>query len=112
MLGNGKPINPPRVSLALCRWKMLTDEIEKIDAALADEKELSTHLGGNVYVRVNNPCVEIRRFWTPPDRDDLGPTHKGICLRPSEYKKLKDVVSVMGDFVPELDGFVPLQSPE
>ncbi|OWF47106.1 hypothetical protein KP79_PYT01354 [Mizuhopecten yessoensis] len=90
-------------SLPLSRWKMLTYEIEKIDAALA--KELSTHLGGNV--RVNNPCGEIRQLWTPPDRDDLGPTRKGICLRPTEYKKLKDVVRIMGDVVPEHYSLVP-----
>ncbi|VDI57825.1 Hypothetical predicted protein [Mytilus galloprovincialis] len=42
-----------------------------------------------------------------PNNTEIVPTKKGICLRPAEYVKLKDVASVIGDFVPELCSIVP-----
>ena len=66
-----------------------------------------SHLGGNVYcqVRQANPCVDIRQHWKP--EDGVIPTKKGLCLKPLEYKRLKDMVPEIAETLPELDGVVP-----
>ena len=52
-------------------------------------------------------CVDIRQHWLPPNQTKVVPTKKGITLRQGEYAKLKDVASVISDFVPELNSVVP-----
>lgn len=97
------------ISIPLNRWKMLVENLEAVDQALAERKAHSSHLGGNVYMntQVGEVCVNIRQYWLPPNQTDTVPTRKGLTLRPSEYAKLKDVASVIGDFVPELNSVIP-----
>ena len=97
------------ISLPLYRWKMLVNSFEFLDQAIDEKKEYKSHLGGNVYasVQANSVCVDIRQFWLPEHQTEVAPTKKGICLRPTEYSKLKDVAMVLGDFVPELSSIVP-----
>ena len=86
------------ISLPLSRWKLL------------DEKtEYATHLRGNVYatVKASVICVDIKQHWLTPNQTEVVPTKKGITLRPGEYDKLNDVVSVICDFVPEMNSVVP-----
>jgi len=85
------------------------DVFEFLDQALVEHRDYSTHLGGNVYASVQSSgvCVDIRQYWLPPNQTKVVPTKKGICLRPSEYTKLKDTARVIGDFVPELSSTVP-----
>ncbi len=68
-----------------------------------------SHLGRNVYavVQPNNPNINIRQYWLPPNSAEVVPTRTGITLRKSEFATLKDVASVIGDFVPELNSVVP-----
>ncbi len=96
-------------SLTMSRWKMLVDSFDSLDAALSEKRDYQSHLGGNVYasVQANGTCINIRQYWLPPNKTEVVPTKKGICLRSSEYAKLKDVVCVIGDFVPELSSVVP-----
>ena len=88
---------------------MLVDMFEFLDQALDEKREYATHLGGNVYasVKASGICVDIRQHWLPPNQTEVVPTKKGITLRLGEYAKLKDVVSVICDFVPELNSVVP-----
>ena len=97
------------ISLPLHRWKMFVDSLEVLDQALDEKREYATHLGGNVYatVKASGICVDIRQHWLPPNQTEVVPTKKGITLRPGEYSKLKDVPSVICDFVPELNSVVP-----
>ena len=97
------------ISLPLHRWKMLVDMFEFLDQALDEKREYATHLGGNVYasVKASGICVDIRQHWIPPNQTEVVSTKKGITLRPGEYAKLKDVASVISDFVPELNSVVP-----
>jgi hypothetical protein len=97
------------ISLPLHRWKMLVDSLEFLDQALDEKRDYATHLGRNVYatVKASGICVDIRQHWLPPNQTEVVPTKKRITLRPSEYAKLKDVVSVIGDFVPELNSIAP-----
>jgi len=97
------------ISLPLHRWEMLVDMFELLDQALYEKRDYATHLGRNVYatVKASDICVDIRQHWLPPNQTEVVPTKKGITLRPSEYAKLKDVASVICDFVPELNSVVP-----
>ena len=96
------------ISLPLHRWKMLVVSLEYLDQALDEKREYATHLGGNVYstVKAGGICVDLRQHWLPPNQTKVVPTKKGITLRPGEYVKLKDVASVICDFVPEQNSVV------
>lgn len=93
--------------LTLMRWKNLTDAIEYVDQTLQNRQTYNTHLGGNVFCNVGkgSVCVDIRQFWKP--ENDVVPTRKGICLRPAEYSRLKELMPEIGRNLPELDAVVP-----
>ena len=108
----GKIPTKKGISLPLHRWKLLVDSFEFLDQALSEQRDYSTHIGGNVYFTLNvtNPfatVIHIRQYFLPPNQTEVIPTKKGICLRLAEYEKLKDTASVIGDFVPELTSIVP-----
>ena len=65
------------------------------------------HIGGNVYCTIaeNDVCVDIKQYWKPGDQ--VVPTTKEICLRPSEYVRLEELLPEIGNALPELDGVVP-----
>ncbi|XP_063411141.1 uncharacterized protein LOC134694076 [Mytilus trossulus] len=107
---NGKRMPTKKgISLPLNRWKMLVDSFDYLDQALVENNTYTTHVGGNVYASIttNSVCVDLRKNWLPPNQTEVVPTKKGITLRPMEYTKLKEAVSVIGDFVPELNTVVP-----
>lgn len=85
------------------------DSFEFWDQALAEKRDYITHLGGNVYasVQANSICVDNRQCWFPKNRTEVVSTRKGICLKPTEYGKVKNTACVIGDFVPELISVVP-----
>ena len=95
------------ISLILMRWKNWVHQLEYADAALQEKKSYGHHIGGNVYCNVaeNGVCVDIRQYWKP--QEELVPTKKGICLRPSEYDRLKELLSEIGNALPELSAVVP-----
>jgi hypothetical protein len=97
------------ISLPMGRWKIWAESTENIDEALSKGSAYCLHLGGNIYCKVaeNNVCVDIRQYWSPPDQDGIVPTKKAICLRPAEYIKLKEVMSIIGASIPELNAIVP-----
>jgi hypothetical protein len=88
---------------------MLVVSLEYLDQALDEKREYATNLGGNVYstVKAGGICVDLTQHWLPPNQAKVVPTRKEITLRPAEYVKLKDVASVICDFVPELNSVVP-----
>ena len=95
------------ISLTLMRWKNLVNGMEYLDQALKDKTAYSSHLGGNVNCSIaeNSACVDIRQYWKP--EEEVVPTKKGLCLRPDEYKALKEVLPEIGQTLPELDAVVP-----
>ena len=95
------------ISLILMRWKNWVNQFEFVEKALHEKKSYGNHIGGNVYctVAVNGVCVDIRQYWKP--EEEVVPTTKGICLRPSEYVRLKEPLPEIGNALPELDGVVP-----
>ena len=95
------------ISLTLIRWKWLVDNIDYIDEALKKGDVYEQHLGGNVYVKIKQGgvCVDIRQYWKP--EEEVVPTKKGLCLRPTEYERLKEVIPEIGTALPELNSIVP-----
>ena len=86
------------------RWK--TNE-KGISLTLGNKTAYEYHIGGNVYCTIaeNGVCVDIRQYWKPGDQ--VVPTTKRICLRPSEYVRLKELLPEIGNALPERDGVVP-----
>ncbi|MES9951130.1 MAG: transcriptional coactivator p15/PC4 family protein, partial [Candidatus Thiodiazotropha sp.] len=78
-----------------------------MDQAMTDRKNHNSHLGGNVYCNIadKSVCVDIRQYWKP--QEEVVPTKKGLCLRPDEYKRLKELAPEIGKVLPELDSVVP-----
>ena len=76
----------------------LAGKVEEVDETLY-------HLGGKVYVTVDPkiPTVDIRHFWKPLDSSAPVATRKGVALYKMKWDKLKDVMDVIRDFVPELN---------
>jgi len=105
---NDKPTKKG-ISLTLNRWKNFVDVVENIDQALQTGTAYQYHLGGNVYctVKEGNPCVDVRQHWKPADQ--VVPCKKGLCLRPSEYRILKEAIPHIGSAIPELSALVPCQ---
>ena len=95
------------ISLILMRWKNWVHQLEYADAALQEKTSYGHHIGGNVCCNVaeNGVCVDIRQYWKA--QVELVPTKKGICLRPSEYERLKELVPEIGNALPELSAVVP-----
>lgn len=96
------------ISLKLHQIKSLSDKMDFIDESLDKHEEGTWHLGHNVYVSLqeNNPCVDIRHYWRPPNQNEIVPTKKGLCLRPTEYGNLKKFWKDIEQSLPELETFV------
>jgi hypothetical protein len=88
------------ISLTLMRWKNVVDAMEFVDQSLGNKQVYNAHLGGNVYmlIKAGCVCVDIRQNWKP--KDDVVPTKKGLCLRPAEYVKLKELIPDIGKNLP------------
>ena len=95
------------ISLTLMRWKNLVNQIEYVDKALENKLSYGYHIGGNVHCSIgeNSVCVDIRQYWKP--NEEAVPTKKGICLRPKEYNRLKELMPNTGKTLPELHGVIP-----
>lgn len=102
---NGNVPTKKGISLTLMRYKNFVEVTETVDKALLDKESYERHLGGNVYCTVKGSCVDIRQYWKP--EEEVVPTKKGLCLRPLEYKRLKELITEVGQTLPELDTVVP-----
>lgn len=114
-IGNGKYPTKKGVTLTLSRWLLMEkkkDEINELFLAGLDGKltsdEEKFHLGGGVYLTIGKqfPTVDIRHFWKPDDSNITVDTKRGIALNKSMWERLYDVMELIRDFVPELDGSV------
>lgn len=99
------------VTLTLSRWRMLEFSQKDLDKYFEDylsgsiSEEHSIHLGGGIYVTVNNkfPVINIRHWWKPNDETEPKPTKRGLILNRDKWSLLKDVMTLIRDFVPELN---------
>ncbi|KAK3085487.1 hypothetical protein FSP39_004116 [Pinctada imbricata] len=98
------------ISLNLTQIKALIDILEDgIEDNRRKNQEFSWHLGANVFVSVrkDNPCIDVRLNWRPPQGKEVVPTKVGLCLRPDEYECLKDNITDIKGHLPELITVVP-----
>lgn len=65
-------------------------------------------MGFNVFgsLRKDNPCVDIRQYWKPPNHNDVIPTRRGLCQKPVEYNHLKTSWEDILKNLPEMETFV------
>jgi hypothetical protein len=97
------------IRLPLGRWKIWEESTEAVDDALSKGSTYSLHLGGSVYCKVaeHGVCIDIHQYWSPPNQDGVISTKREICPRPSEYRALKNSMSIIEGYVPEVNGVVP-----
>ena len=98
------------ISLNLVQYKNLLAGLDiSINPALTENKDDLFHLGANVFVKAkeDNPCMDIRQYWIPPNQQESVPTKKGLCLRSMEYKALTDQMSEIEKHLPELQNVIP-----
>ena len=82
------------------------EEMEKSVEMLRSNQpvEYSKHIGGRYYASITRKykCVNLRRFFLPPNSTKELPTLSGIALRMIEWDSLLDKIPLLQDAVPEL----------
>jgi hypothetical protein len=105
------------VEFPLIRWKMFETYLEDVDEAVEQIRNnryssVIEHLGGNVYVTVDNNnktdcCVDIRYHWCSLIDHKMYPTPQELFLTFEQFDKLKDVTKVLPDLIPDLNTTLP-----
>lgn len=97
------------ISLKLHQVKTLNNMLDSVEEALKKNEEMKWHLGMKIFVSIqkNNPCVNIRQYWKPPQLDESVPTKRGLCFRPQEFENLRNHWEEIMKAMPELETFVP-----
>jgi len=107
--GNGK-IYPTRqgVSFNKVRWatfiRYLDDMKRSVDLRDNQPVDYYQHVGGRYYVTISKDyrCVNIRRYFMPPNATKEQPTRSGIALRLSEWDSLLLKIRELQERLPEL----------
>ena len=84
-----------------CRWAQFRQSIEEINSKVQaltlnqDEVKYRNHIGGGFYVSVTSgfPCVDIRKFFLPPQETEVRATRKGVAILLREWAEMKTVVN-------------------
>ena len=95
------------IALNLEKWKKLQYWcLEAIDSALEQYRDSKTvdfmvHLGGNYHVSVKTgfPLVNIRRWFTPENQQELTPTKTGVALTFLQWEKLKSAMPLIEELL-------------
>lgn len=90
------PTEKKRIRLGLLQYKhLLTGLEDAVGPAFSENKDDKSHVGANVFLSVkrDNPFVDLRQYWKPPNVVYKGPIKKGWCMRPLVYKTLKFLLS-------------------
>ena len=91
------------------RWATFRTHLDEIDRSVellkADQPvEYSQHIGGKYYVTISRgiKCVNIRRYFLPPNCTKERPTRSGIALRLDEWETLTAKINDLHEKLPEL----------
>lgn len=105
---NDRYATKKEISLNLNFFKTFALALDLIDTALSKKEELNYHMDSNVFCTIHqgNPCVNIRQYWRPPDKEMLVPTKRGLCFRPMEYRALKYHIAEIEKVIHELESLV------
>ena len=95
-------------SSAWTRFLSHFDEMERMVDLLKSNQHVDyhQHVGGRYYVSINNRfrCVNIRRYFLPPNCVKEMPTRSGIALRLDEWSRLLQKIPSLNARLPELKG--------
>ena len=82
-----------------CLWQIeqVVDDIKN-----GGDAKLDLELSDDIRLRVNAtyPFINIRKFWSPPNRKDKIPTTSGVCLKFDEYAVLKTLIPSVSSMLP------------
>ena len=89
-------------------WYKIEQNLLQIEQVVEDIKhggasKLDLELSGDIRLRINPtyPFINIRKFWSPPNRKDKIPTTSGVCVKFDEYTVLKNVIPTISTMLPE-----------
>ena len=100
------------LSLSVNSWCKIEQFLWQIDQVIDDIKNegdsnIDLELSDDIRLRINAtyPFINIRKFWSPPNRKDKVPTTNGVCVQFEEYAVLKSVI-------PSISAMLPRQNNE
>jgi hypothetical protein len=107
------------VAFTKVRWATFHSQLDEIDRNVnllkADQPvEYCQHIGGKYYVTISRgmKCVNIRRYFIPPNSTKELPTRSGIALRLDEWETLISTIHDLHRTLPELKAARPCYASE
>ena len=108
--GNGQMYPTKKgVSFTKVRWSMFIRRIEDmeriVDLLKANQPvDYYQHIGGRYYVTITKEyrCLNIRRYFMPPNAAKEIPTRSGIALKLTEWDSLLLKIRELQEHLPEL----------
>lgn len=100
------------VTMSLAEWLTLEYFLSGMEAALKNyseqDSEASWYLGGNIYITASKeyPLLDLRQNWKPDHNGEFKPTTKGVKLNRAKLQNLKDVTSIIRNYIP-IQSFQP-----
>ena len=92
------------ISFTKVRWAMFLNCLEEMEKSVEmlrsnQPVEYSKHIGGRYYASITRKykCVNLRRFFLPPNSTKELPTLSGIALRMIEWDSLLDKIPLLQD---------------
>ena len=96
------------LSLDVVAWRKFVNHLVDVDQVIADIQNgggasLDLDILDDVRLRINPsyPFINLRKFWTPPNRDEKIPTTSGICLKFDDYFILKSLIPALDSLLPD-----------
>ena len=90
---------------AWCKIEQFLWQIEQVvdDIKNGGDSKLDLELSQDIRLRINAsyPFINIRKFWSPPNRNDMVPTRSGVCVKFDEYSVLKTVIPSISSMLPD-----------
>ena len=99
---------------AWARFRACLDELDRNVQLLKANQPVDVyqHLGGRYYASISKDfrCVNIRRYFLPPNTTKERPTRSGIALRLDEWDSLLLKIDQLHEQLPELKNAMPCYS--
>lgn len=96
------------ISLNADTWHNFVDHLREIDQVIDDirnggDAKLDLELSEDVRLRINAsyPFVNLRKFWSPPNKTEMVPTTSGVCVKFDDFSVLKSLLPTLGALIPD-----------
>lgn len=106
---NQKPYPTKKgVTISLTEWLTLESLLSGIEEALKNyseqDSEASWNLGGNIYITASKeyPLLDLCHYWKPDPNGEFKPTTEGVKLNRAKLENLKDVTSIIRNYISQL----------